>query len=211
MKIAPKIASAIGGVTLVALAVLLVLNKWSFDQGFVDYLNEQEQARLDRMALDLAQIYERNGGWDPLPRSRIVEDVRRSGERGPPLHPPKHRPPSGHSQPNHPPPRGGGPPPPRMSETELRDAQGRVLVGRVPGDQDLLRVDIIVSGARVGEIVTAVKTRLHEEDAAFASTQFQISALTSLVLFGVALLVAVLLSRTLTRPIQQTLELAVWV
>ena len=58
----------------------------------------------------------------------------------------------------------------------------------------------------MGEIVTAVKTRLHEEDAAFASTQFQISALTSLVLFGVALLVAVRLSRTLTRPIQQARE-----
>ena len=123
MKIGQKIACAIGGVTLVALAAMLVLNKWSFDQGFLDYLNDQEQARLDRMALDLAQVYTVNGGWEPLPRHRLIEDIRRSGERGPLPHPPDH-----HRQPK---PEGALHPPPRRgrrgwtmdwaSDRELRD------------------------------------------------------------------------------------------
>ena len=206
MKIGQKIAGAIGGVTLVALAAMLVLNKWSFDQGFLDYLNDQEQARIDRMALDLAQVYVVNGGWEPLPRHRLIEDIRRSGERGPLPHPPDH-----HRQPNpegalHPPPRRGrgGPPPPGIPETELRDTSGQVLVGHVPASGALLRAEIVVQEESVGELVTLVKTKVRNNDeAAFASSQFQISIFTALLLFALALIVAVFLSRTLTKPIHQ--------
>ena len=206
MKIGQKIACAIGGVTLVALAAMLVLNKWSFDQGFLDYLNDQEQARLDRMALDLAQVYTANGGWEPLPRHRLIEDIHRSGERGPRSHPPDH-----HRQPKpegvlHPPPRRGrgGPPPPGIPETELRDSSGQVLVGHVPVSGTLLRAEIVVQEESVGELVTLVKTKVRNNDeAAFASSQFHISIFTALLLFALALIVAVFLSRTLTKPIHQ--------
>ncbi|MEM7000294.1 MAG: ATP-binding protein [Pseudomonadota bacterium] len=85
MKIAPKIASAIIGVTLVTLIAMLALNQWSFDQGFVDYLNDQEITRLEGLASRIAEVYvaqryAADAPWQPLPQNRLLDAIARSGE-----------------------------------------------------------------------------------------------------------------------------------
>jgi two-component system, OmpR family, sensor histidine kinase BaeS len=67
-----KLFLAIAGAT-----AALVLGAWavfssSFERGFVDYVNEADEARLEPLVAALAEGYEREGGW-----AWIAEDRRR--------------------------------------------------------------------------------------------------------------------------------------
>ena len=46
----------------------LGLTRWSFNRGFVDYLNALESQRLDALALTLLEVYRAEGSWEPLTR-----------------------------------------------------------------------------------------------------------------------------------------------
>lgn len=50
---------------IVALAMAGAM-RYSFDQGFLGYLNEQEEQRVESLRPTLAQAYQDNGGWDFL-------------------------------------------------------------------------------------------------------------------------------------------------
>jgi two-component system, OmpR family, sensor histidine kinase BaeS len=52
-----------GGTAALALGAYLVFS-WSFDRGFVNYVNEAEEARLEPLVPALAERYRREGGWD---------------------------------------------------------------------------------------------------------------------------------------------------
>jgi two-component system sensor histidine kinase BaeS len=60
-----------GGTAALALAAYLVFS-WSFDRGFVDYVNQADEARLEPLVERLAQGYGREGGW-----KWVAEDRRR--------------------------------------------------------------------------------------------------------------------------------------
>jgi two-component system sensor histidine kinase BaeS len=51
-----------GGTAALALAAYLVFS-WSFDRGFVDYVNRADEARLEPLVERLAEGYAREGGW----------------------------------------------------------------------------------------------------------------------------------------------------
>ncbi len=55
LSIAQKLVAAFVGLTLLVLTATLGLARWSFEQGFLDYVNALEQTRLERMEDDLAQ------------------------------------------------------------------------------------------------------------------------------------------------------------
>lgn len=58
---------ALLALTTLVLAATLMLARWSFDQGFLDYVNSQQQQRLNRAAEELAYHYSDNGNsWDSL-------------------------------------------------------------------------------------------------------------------------------------------------
>ena len=60
-----------GGTAALALAAYLVFS-WSFDRGFVDYVNRADEARLQPLIEALAQGHAREGGW-----KWVAEDRRR--------------------------------------------------------------------------------------------------------------------------------------
>ena len=65
LSIVQKLVAAFIGLTLIVLAATLGLARWSFQQGFLDYVNALEQTRLERIQTRLASDYIDAGGqWD---------------------------------------------------------------------------------------------------------------------------------------------------
>ncbi|WP_144208996.1 ATP-binding protein [Shewanella donghaensis] len=65
MNISKKLFLAFVGLTSVVLIATLSLARWSFDQGFINYINTLEQERLERLSIDLTALYsESNSNWD---------------------------------------------------------------------------------------------------------------------------------------------------
>lgn len=58
-----------GGTAALALGAYAVFS-WSFDRGFVAYVNEAEEARLEPLVPALAERYRREGGWEWAARDR---------------------------------------------------------------------------------------------------------------------------------------------
>jgi len=56
-----------GGVLITLMAAI---NSWSFDRGFIGYINETEQQRLDPLIAALASGYSREGSWKWIPEDK---------------------------------------------------------------------------------------------------------------------------------------------
>lgn len=96
-SISTKLFLALLSFTAVVLLATLLLARWSFDYGFSDYLNAQQQLRLNNMADDLSAHYEQNNGSWSDSTSSAYRDIYRKwfpgrADRPPPLrgrnHPP---------------------------------------------------------------------------------------------------------------------------
>lgn len=59
-----KLFAAIAGANMVLALVAYAVFSWSFDQGFVEYLNRADEARLTPLVARLGDEYERRGNWD---------------------------------------------------------------------------------------------------------------------------------------------------
>jgi two-component system, OmpR family, sensor histidine kinase BaeS len=64
LKLFLAIAGAIAGLTLVSYLVFT----WTFERGFVQYVNRADDARLELMTDRLADVYARENGWAALAR-----------------------------------------------------------------------------------------------------------------------------------------------
>ena len=62
MKISQKLFLAFVGLTSIVLIATLSLARWSFDQGFLDYINGLEQERLRHLSDDLLTLYADSNG-----------------------------------------------------------------------------------------------------------------------------------------------------
>jgi two-component system sensor histidine kinase BaeS len=60
MKISQKLFLAFVGLTSIVLIATLSLARWSFDQGFLDYINGLEQERLQYLSNELLALYAAN-------------------------------------------------------------------------------------------------------------------------------------------------------
>ena len=167
LTISKKLILAFLGLTLVVLISTLGLARWSFEQGFLDYVNALEETRLQLLADSLAEEYLGAGNswstlteqrfeallWEHSPGSR--DEEARTGRPPPPgfMLPPPEFPPLGPSRPGPP---GGGPPilgPP----TVLYSVDGQLLAD-VPFPSEVIkpiRVSVLVNGEPVGELRSA--------------------------------------------------------
>lgn len=134
------------------LFIILIVINWSFRQGFDDFLLQQDIARSEQIAQELALHYQYEGGWEVLrnnPRMwrEILEPM--AADIGSPLfdrppgnaaaHPPP--PPPGMAPPEKPRPRGQGPrsnhPPPKPYRTHNQSAAQAVpSYGAMAGTRD---------------------------------------------------------------------------
>ena len=64
LSLAQKLVVAFLGLTLLVLTATLGLARWSFEQGFLDYVNALEQTRLERVRDDIALEYRNADQWE---------------------------------------------------------------------------------------------------------------------------------------------------
>ena len=82
------------------------------------------------------------------------------------------------------------------------DTEGQLIAGRLPESGDLLSADVIVPEGRVGSVVTFKRTKLGGgEEIAFASSVFQITLISALLLLVAAVLIAIILAKAITQPV----------
>lgn len=187
-----KLVLAFLGLTLLVLLSTLGLARWSFERGFLDYVNTLEQNRLEWMRDVLANEYESSGrNWESMTPARFdellsyviaapVEVVAEgrlldppSGGRPPPPGPAartdefySERPPLDR------PPGHLGPP------TALYDKNGRQIAGTRLDDSaaDRIRVAIVVNGETIGELRSEPRHQISSpQDTAFSRQQLKMS------------------------------------
>ena len=218
LTISKKLILAFLGLTLVVLVSTLGLARWSFEQGFLDYVNALEETRLHLLASDLSQEYLGAGkSWATLTERRFEAILwKRSAENpeerkraGIPPPPDSHLPPP-ELRPEDPPPpdaRGGGPS--RLgAPTALYSANGQLLAGTLPPIVDLkpIRVPVILNGETVGELRSAPRRHFESpQETAFSRQQWITSGLIGAVSLLLAALVSLALTRALLAPIRRTL------
>lgn len=164
-----KLLLLLGATSLIAVMAMAFAARWSFQHGFLDYLAQQELARISPLRDTLLPIYARTGSWeyfeiDPEAWPRFVDDKLQPEQGHPPgqgagLRPgPPPGPMPGPLEEVYdavlPPPRRGRPPPAPMELLGLRvhllDAEGRQIAGVTPETASPLRLPIELDGAVIG-------------------------------------------------------------
>jgi len=183
--------------TLLAAAALVVLAMygfmhWSFQHGFVAFLEGRQQARIERLVERLAELHEESGDWravrdDPrFWRSLLIEDAM---EHAPPGMARGHG--VGHGRPLD-----GG--------YVLFDADRQRLAGR-PIDAAVLRLNVIRSnGVVVGYLGTLPGRSLREVvDIRFLESQRRAFLVIALIVALVAIALSWPLANALVRPVRR--------
>lgn len=199
-----KLFLAVAGANAVlALAAFLVFS-WSFDQGFVDYLNRADEARLQPLVQRLAEGHAREGNWNWVADDRhqwfeLLRDVlgTRLGRRPDEVAPA--------------PPRPHGPPPDPLLTIDPRlmlfDADGSLRIGRAEMVNEALRKPVLVDGRVVGHLgyVPRLKT-VASLERLFAAQQNRKFAAIAVGMLAAGLLASALVAWWLARRIRRVAQ-----
>ncbi|MEM9401232.1 MAG: ATP-binding protein [Pseudomonadota bacterium] len=195
-----RIFLALTLVSLVIVALSATFTRLSFEAGFLDYVAEQETRTIENAAVELADLYQREGDWNELrdnPR-RWNNLLRRGSSEGPP---PGRRPPPGV--------RPGLPPQDPLAlgrRISLIDADGNLLVGPPPVKEGRT-VNIDVNGTAVGQVAIAPGKALSNPlDRNFAETQQRSIYAAAAAALLIAALMSAVIARQFTRPIRALAE-----
>ena len=186
-------------ISLVAVSAHLI-GQWSFQRGFIRFVNITEQARLSQLATDLQDIYAEQGSWETLLERPIRwMALLRGNHREPP--PPQRaggrplKPPGEHPRPKH-----REPPPEKLRHFEARvvflDAQRQLLFGFPHLFDDIDYEPLQHEDTIVGYLGLAPQKQLAD----LPQLQFVKEQRTS---FGMIALSMVLLAALLTLPITE--------
>jgi two-component system sensor histidine kinase BaeS len=194
VKLFAIVAGTIAALTLAAYVVF----SWSFDRGFVDYINRADEARLQPLVATLARKYEEEGGWQWIAgeRERWIALVREHlGLPAPPGIDP------GESARDA---KGAGLPLTIDPRLLLFDAQGRQLAGRSELAERALRRPIVSQGRTVGHLGYVPRMELLEsiERVYLSRQQLTFAALAAAMLIA-SLALGAGVSYWLTRRIRQ--------
>lgn len=215
LSISKKLILSFLGLTVVVLVATLGLARWSFEHGFLDYVNALEEQRLQLLALKLSHEYQNSGdSWSSMNRQHFEEILwelspeKNSGGAEPKIPPPpgfmlpppplnpSEQPPSG-PPPGHP---GLGPP------TALFDLKGQIIAGMMLPHDDInpISVPVLVDGKVLAELRSAPRRHFESpQETAFAKQQWLTSLLIGFASLLLAAVVAWLLTRKLLAPIRR--------
>jgi len=206
----------------VVLSMYLVMS-WSFDRGFLDYVNQQDQQKYQALSQAVVRHHEFNNGWQKLSRDRSVWDAllrRHLGFTGPDTHPKavmKGRQLSdefanrGRERPSGLSPQGGfkhpfgRPPPPKsgLKSPLLLDVNKKVLIGRVKKISDLTLYPIVLKGKTIGYVGQLPRDELSGElDLLFVQQQSRAFMWVALVMVIVCVLAALPIAAHLVKPVR---------
>lgn len=196
LSIRNKLFLTLLAATMLVVAVMFGFMHWSFQRGFVSFLEVRQQARAERLAEQLAEVYAEEGGFDGLRLDRfrwfrLLADGRfRHDERAAMMRGPGHG--SRHMD---------GPP---ESGLALLDADKRLLLGRVEQPERLLLTPIREDGHIVGYVGRMPGPALREVvDIRFQEAQQRAFFWIALLVALTALALAWPLSNTLVRPLRR--------
>jgi len=186
--------------TTLVVAIMYGFMHWSFQHGFVSFLESRQQARVERMTEQLADIYSAEGSWDGLLQDRVrwwrlMADGRTMHGPGMGMGP-------GHGP-------GGGMRGPGGLEggLVLLDADKHVLAGRVADPGNLNLSPIRQDGRIVGYVGRPPGRALSELlDVRFAEAQRRSFFLIALLVGALAVALSWPLANTLVRPLRRITE-----
>ncbi|MFK7830231.1 MAG: ATP-binding protein [Congregibacter sp.] len=225
LSIKQKLLIALVGLTAVVLIATLGLARWSFQQGFLDYVNALELRRLQSLQQELATQYQAQGeNWDSITEASFGNLLRRSSRSSdspPPAQPatrstagPSRGPGPGQGPENRP----RRPPGAGTAPTALYDIDGKRIAGPVldvalqkpvqgilqTEAPTLTRLNIVASGRIIGELRSEPRRLIDSPlETAFSRQQLKTSWIIGLVSLAVALLVSLLLASGLLAPIER--------
>jgi two-component system sensor histidine kinase BaeS len=195
LSIRHKLFLALLTALAVVVAVMSGFMHWSFQHGFVSFLESRQQVRVERMTEQLAEVYASEGGWDGLLNDRarwwrLMAEGRGMGMgHGPGMGP-------GHGM-------GGGPRGPDGG-LALLDAGKQALAGRFDVADKLDLTPIRVDGRVVGYVGRPSGRALSEVvDVRFAEGQRRAFFWIALLVGTVAVALAWPLANTLVRPLRR--------
>lgn len=200
MKLSYKFLCLLLGFTCFSLLLSLALARWSFEQGFTEFIINQERERLNQLAVQLVDEYRANGNsWEN------VELDNASFFSGPPNR-------------KFGPPRRMGPPPRSRSmaannldlgpPTALFDNEDNVVTGNVSRDSSAkqVTVDLISDRGRIGTLISYPPPTPNSEIAlAFAAQQNHAIIIIGLVSFALAIIIALGITPRILRPFESIL------
>lgn len=178
------------------IAALFVFNSWSFNRGFLNYINRSQLSSLETLSSNLAEGYAEQNSWDwitenPRQWHRWANNTLRNAERAPNegtdlaqnTDSPKKR----------------SPPPVQLV---LADAEKSILVGRTRSNQSLQWIPINLNGVTVGQLGYAQPTRLPGQvEQVFADQQRRSFALASVLMVALSAVLAALLASRIVKPV----------
>lgn len=223
--------------TLAVLLATLLLARWSFERGFLEYVRELEHKRLEEVAAELLDSYDAQRGWQDLSRRAFLSALRMHGPgtrpadmrrplqalRAAPSEGPRHRdtppgppdvgppgldPPKA-ARPDTAPPGGPFARVPRVIPTALFDADGRLVAGFRFTDTDA-RGETLRYPLRVDDVVVGeLRSQPRRRLESAQETRFaRKQRQASLLIFAVALTLALLMAVLLSRRLLAPLRRA---
>ncbi len=211
ITITHKLILAFVALTLLILIATLGLARWSFKQGFLDYVNALEQQRLALLRDDLAEQYRNRGpDWNWLQAHEFARLLRRAGDIS---HLPQPADAGGRGNLS----RGSRPPPPDgppqfrplWPPTALFNNRGEWLAGdeMLAPQEQRITLPIQVNGVTVGSLQSLPRRQLTSPlETAFSKQQLQTSLLIGTVCLMAAIFLSILMARGLLEPIRRMID-----
>ncbi|MDO6748437.1 ATP-binding protein [Gilvimarinus sp. 1_MG-2023] len=200
MKITAKLFLTFLAVISCVILANVALARWSFQQGFLDFINELERERLTVLGQDLEREYDRNdASWEGLTFNRL------SGRATLPIHPRR-----GVRGERHPPPLAGRKPAHETTPpTALYDADGNWLMGHVPEQANAgsVVVPVFYNEAKVGELRSWPEAPGAFSSASeFSRKQLMASLFIALLSLALAGIISWFVARRLLKPVKSVLH-----
>lgn len=192
------------GLTLVVLIASLAVSSWTFERGFLGYVNDLEELRLENARLAVAAEYQRSGGnWSSLTSNRLKQLLLESTPDKLDITPGEtHRPPPSSHDKAPPPYRERHPHPP----TSVYDAAGTRVAGP-PLDGEINRAAIVVDSITVGELRSALRHQFSSpQEQAFLQQQTKARWMIGISAIALALGISIVLARGMLSPIRRMHE-----
>lgn len=174
---------------------MFLFMQWSFDRGFLNYVNSQERQELDQLAERLMDGYARQGSWTFIEGDSFLwEQILRAAERENKTLEPRQDPRGG---------RPGGLPPQRGPRVALYDVNKHSIFGP-PAEKDLHLQPLRYQEKVVGYLTILPIGELSDAgDLLFVEQQTESFALIALAMAILSLLLAYPLTIHLLRPIKE--------
>ncbi len=196
LKIKHKLFFTLLLTSVVVSAGMFLFMQWSFDRGFLNYVNSQEMRALDQLSERLVAGYARQGNWGFIERNPFLwEQLLRAAEKE--IEQPEPRAEQRGKQP-------AGPPPKRGPRAALYDADKQSIFGPPADEHHLQLQPLRYQESIIGYLALVPLRELADAgDLLFVEQQTESFALVALGMAGLSLLLSFPLTIHLLRPIKE--------